>query len=455
MSKDREGAYLGIDRQLEKCIPLAEQLGWIVVRTYADNDISAYSGKPRPDYLAMIKALDRGEADAVIAWHTDRLHRSPAELEEFIAICDRRKIIVRTVESGELDLSTPAGQMTARIVGAVARHEVDHARSRMSLEHAQAASKGHPHGKIPYGYRAVRDDDGKIKARVPDEEQAPIIREIASRALAGETLYSIAKDLTGRGVPTPGTSDAWRASILAQMMVRPTFAGLRSHHGQITPGTWEPIISIEDHEALVAMIKDASRLVHRGTEPKHLLSGIATCGVCKAPVHRLKSHGYDAYACSKGRCVSRAKRYVDPMIERLVIKRMQRPDALAALAGDRGGEAKAARAEAEKLRGKLRAAALDYADDDGDVTLDMLKAIKSRLQPRIDELDARAKAAYTSPLVGEIAGPNAAAVWKGWTVIQRRELVRAVFEWIRIDPQGGGRGVFDPKSVKIRWADET
>ncbi|QCQ91762.1 recombinase family protein [Rhodococcus sp. SGAir0479] len=107
ISKDRVGAGLGVERQREDCQKLADQLGWTVARVFSDNDISAYSGKPRPEYRAMLDALDHGEAQAVIAWHTDRLHRSPSELEEFITLCERRSITVRTVQAGELDLSTP------------------------------------------------------------------------------------------------------------------------------------------------------------------------------------------------------------------------------------------------------------------------------------------------------------------------------------------------------------
>ncbi|WP_072690527.1 recombinase family protein [Rhodococcus marinonascens] len=108
MSRDRTGAGLGIGRQREDCETLAAQLSWEVVEAFEAFeafDISAYSGRVRPGYRAMLKLLDSGQAEAVLAWHTDRLHRSPAELEEFITLCERRSVTVRTVQAGELDLS--------------------------------------------------------------------------------------------------------------------------------------------------------------------------------------------------------------------------------------------------------------------------------------------------------------------------------------------------------------
>ena len=81
ISEDRTGAGLGIERQEHDCRELADQLGWTVVEVFADNDLSAYSGTPRPGYQALLDALRAGTADAVICWHTDRLHRRPVELE--------------------------------------------------------------------------------------------------------------------------------------------------------------------------------------------------------------------------------------------------------------------------------------------------------------------------------------------------------------------------------------
>ena len=41
ISRDREGAGLGVERQEADCRALAERLGWDVVAVYVDNDISA------------------------------------------------------------------------------------------------------------------------------------------------------------------------------------------------------------------------------------------------------------------------------------------------------------------------------------------------------------------------------------------------------------------------------
>ncbi len=65
------GAGLGVERQQEDCEALIKQLGGSVVAAYSDNDISAYSGKHRPGYEALLQSIKNGEIDAVAVWHQD------------------------------------------------------------------------------------------------------------------------------------------------------------------------------------------------------------------------------------------------------------------------------------------------------------------------------------------------------------------------------------------------
>lgn len=442
MSKDREGGGLGVERQREDCEKLAANLGWDIDQVYSDNDISAYSGKPRPDYQRMLKALEAGPATAVIAWHTDRLHRSPAELEEFIALCDRRGVIVRTVQAGEIDLSTPAGQMTARIVGAVARHEIDHARQRMRRAHAQSARDGKAHGRAPFGYRSVREGS-KIVDRIPDEETAPIVREMARRVLTGETLYSIAEDLTRREVPTPGGSPAWRASIMKQMLVRPTYAGMRSHHGEVTPGSWEPLIDPEDHKVIVSLLNDAKRKTHRGVAPKYLLSGIARCGVCGEFLWRLKSNGHSSYACTTNRCVSRRVDLVDRLVEEAVISRCESVSGAADLVDE---SVLNASQEARRLRAQLDSF-IDKAAE-GELTASALARIEARLLPQIRVAEQRASE-VVNPLVADLLGRNSRVRWEQMSITSKRSVVRSLMG-VTILRAPGGR-VFRPEFVQVEW----
>lgn len=90
----------------------------------------------------MLEDLKSGRANAVVAWHPDRLHRRPVELEPFIDVIEAAGAVVKTCTAGELDLGTPSGRMVARMFGAAARHEVEHAIERMRSKQAQLRAGG-------------------------------------------------------------------------------------------------------------------------------------------------------------------------------------------------------------------------------------------------------------------------------------------------------------------------
>jgi DNA invertase Pin-like site-specific DNA recombinase len=93
-----------------------------------------------------------GRADVIVAWHPDRLHRSPVELEEFITLIDGHGVAVQTVQAGSWDLSTPSGRLIARQLGGVARYESEHKSERVRRALEQNASSGRSHGRRAYGW---------------------------------------------------------------------------------------------------------------------------------------------------------------------------------------------------------------------------------------------------------------------------------------------------------------
>ena len=60
MSQDKAGTGRGVIRQRTDCERLANQLGWHVVATFIDNDLTACSGEPRPSFIRMLEAIKAG-----------------------------------------------------------------------------------------------------------------------------------------------------------------------------------------------------------------------------------------------------------------------------------------------------------------------------------------------------------------------------------------------------------
>ena len=291
ISNDPQGLRAGVERQQQDCRVHCEQRGWEVAGIYEDNDISAYSGKARPAYQRMLADVQAGKVQCIVAWHNDRLHRSPVELESFIDLVERTGVIVSTVTGGDYDLSNPDGRLSARIVGAVARKESEDKSRRLRRKHQDKAEKGEPVGRMGFGF----DSSHQVV-----ESEAALIREAAAKVLAGSSLRAIAADWNQRGVPT-SYGKQWTREGVKRVLIAARIAGLREHQGQYTPATWPAIVDEDTWRMLVAVLTDPARNTNGPKARSYLLSGMLQCGLCgKRLVSRPRSDKTKQYICLSG-----------------------------------------------------------------------------------------------------------------------------------------------------------
>ena len=156
ISSDPEGSALGVSRQRDDCVRLADDLGWAVAEVYEDNDTSAYSRKPRPAYERMLEDFRQRHRDALLAYHPDRLMRQPRELEPFVDLMEALKVSdVRFVSGGAVGLDGDGLTFLRIQIILGAKESADKSR-RVKRKLLQNAEAGLPHGGYhrPFGYAA-------------------------------------------------------------------------------------------------------------------------------------------------------------------------------------------------------------------------------------------------------------------------------------------------------------
>ncbi|ODU03022.1 MAG: hypothetical protein ABS81_15625 [Pseudonocardia sp. SCN 72-86] len=456
ISRDREGAGLGVERQIAECRRLAESKGLTVVGERTDNDLSAYSGKPRPGYRALCDDVAAGRADIVLAWHTDRLHRSPAELEDWIKLADQNGTAVLTVQAGEIDLATPAGRMQARIVGAVARHESEQKGARIAAQKQQARESGRwLGGPRPFGYA----EDGVTLV----EAEADLIRRGAEALLAGATLRRVVRMFTESGLPT-ARGRGWTHRNVPVVLRRWRNAGYLEHEGRRgVRGTWAPILTEEQQREVIAIL-DGIRARHSamstGSRSRWLLAGIASCP-CGSPLRVASSTARGAvYRCAtyeRGGTTGHVSRQVEPLdrfITEVILARLGRRDALEALLAADEPTVDRAALLAEQGAAQRRLDEIAAMLGDGDLTPEMARTASTRARERLEQATATlAAASRTSPLARLAAVPDMPAWWSAEStdVDEQRAVIRALFERITVHRGTPGRRAFDPDTVEITW----
>ncbi len=456
MSKDRAGAGLGVDRQRQDCANLADRLGWSVIGHHSDNDLSAYSGKPRPGYRALLDDLEHGRADAVVVWHTDRLHRRPVELEHYIDVCDPRGVITQTVKAGPLDLATPSGRMVARMLGSAGRYEVEHMIERQQAAKLQAATSGRwKGGRRPFGY----ESDG-VTVR-PSE--AAEIRRATDDLLAGMSLHALARDWNARGVTT-STGGVWKPTEVRKLLARPRNAGLMEHRAEIVGAAeWPAIVEESLWQAVRALLADEGRRTTTGNARRWLGGGLYLCGICGASLRATtagtggRGRGHvPAYRCEHGAHVVRRCESLDDFVEQVVIERLSRPDA-----ADLGRVPVAVDTSAlhvERLAVQARLSELVDLFTGGQITAHMVERGSATLRARLDDLDRQLASAVGASALDGVTGPGTPAVWSTLDLSRRRAIVDTlmtvtVLRTRRGRPPGWrpGDSYFDPAGVEITW----
>jgi DNA invertase Pin-like site-specific DNA recombinase len=473
ISQDRTGAGLGVDRQREDCEALAARHGWDVVETYVDNDVSAYSGKKRPGYEKMLADLDQGAATIVVAWHTDRLHRSPTELEKYIDLSERRGVATHTVQAGELDLSTPTGRMTARILGAVARQESEHKGERVARARRQKALNGEWMGGIrPFGWglptgemRTVTDrrTGEEIEEPVLDmlkavPEEAEALRLWTDTILSGGSIRGLVQWCADKGVTTTRGNPVTHTEM-RDMLMRPRNAGIAVYRGEeVGRGQWEPIVDEAKFRAVVAILKDPGRTTTPGAQPKWLGSLLYRCGRGECPhfVYVTQSGGrsYPSYRCQTGHGGGRRAEIVDQYVEDTVVARLSRDDAHELLEpAPEGVNVSLLQAEGEQVRQRMRD--LGGLFGAGQLELVAFTEGMDTARAQLDGITRQlARAAMRDPLAGLVGAPDVRAAWKALELARKRNVLRALVEVTLKTPRPGRMpdgGYFDYDAVVFRW----
>lgn len=448
----REGAGLGVKRQEEDCRKLGEQRGYEVAEVYADNDASAFSGKPRDGYLRLLQDVRARRIQVILAWHPDRLHRHPRELEDFVDLLEATGCVVHTCRAGEYDLATPNGRMVARITGATARYESEHKADRIRRKHLELATNGkYGGGGRPYGYQP-----GALEVREPE---AQIIREAAQRALIGESLGAICRDFDRRGIPG-AKGGLWGVPALRRMLVSARISGRRERRRdargqQVVIGTivaetcaTPAIISPAQSDQLRRMFGGNGR----GRPGSHLLAGLARCGLCGARLV-CETHGARReFTChaAPGRGACGRIRIIAGPVEELVVG-----DVLDAVDGGRLAAAMRQPEDGRDLEQEL----LDVDRKLSSLRADLeagrilLPEWEGGRQVHVDnrlslerQIAERRRTLGLADLPGDLRRD-----WPGLALHRQRAVLAVLLDEVRIHPASRRGAKFDPGRVELRW----
>lgn len=151
-----------------------------IVKTYQAS-FSAKVADLRDDFNAMIKEVESGNIDGVVAWHPDRLSRNMKEAGAIIDLVDRG--LIRDLKFATFNFeNTPAGKMLLGITFVIAKDYSDHLSESVNRGNRRAVEDGEFIGKFKHGY--VLDSNRYF---LPDPLNFAKVEHMFEMALGGKS----------------------------------------------------------------------------------------------------------------------------------------------------------------------------------------------------------------------------------------------------------------------------
>lgn len=456
ISRDITGEGLGVERQLQDCRKLAADRGWVVAEEYVDNDVSAYSGKTRPDYERMLEDIAAGERDAVIVYHTDRLARRPIDLEQFTGVCDKAGVSMLATVGQDIDMTKGDGMLMARIQGAFAAQESSRKSERLRRKARQTAEMGLPNGGFhrPYGYE-------KDRVTVVESE-AEVVRQLVGRYLAGESMMSMVNSLHEAEVRSV-TGALWNTTTLRNILKSARYAGLRTHGGEVVAtAVWPAIITPAQHAQVLAQF-ESKKITGRRAARRYLLSGMLRCGKCGnklfSSARREGSRNVRRYVCMSGPdhrgCggLMIVAAPVEEWLSEAVLLRLDTPVMADALAGKLADDEHHAALMTERTGHLQQMDELRQLWTDRQISTAEWIPARNEIEGRIEAVDRQLQHILGSNTLDGLVGQGSELRqrWESLNLSRQNAIMRAVLDYATITPGIPNVRVFTPERIVPTW----
>ena len=416
----------------------------------------------RREFAATLRRIQRGRGLVLIVGDDSRLSRNERDGADLIdAVSVGRASVLAPDDDGRPRWILTDGGSHAEV--SAFRDRINDAR-KYSADIAAKVRKGrrrwagtsYAGGRRPYGYRPDPDAPQHRKTLLVVDAEADVIRAAASDILDrdGISLKAIARKLREDRVPTV-TGAAWSAKTLREVLIKPAVAALVARDGALVSAPWPAILDVGVWERLRGKLTDPARRTNtsRANEPRWLVSGFATCGVCGGPLRagggRDRAPAYIGNGCCH---VRRTAVKVDQAIESAVLTVLDREDR----DGDLLKPPPRPTVDTSAIRAELRAVRQRRAElvqmfEDGELDMTELRGSRRRLAERENAIALQLADSDLPDPLAEFRGRPAREVWSVLPLARRRAVVQLLIESVVIKPAGRRGAGFDPETIALTW----
>ena len=283
---------LSIEAQITELRAFAKQNNLAVVEELTEKQSAKIPG--RPIFGNMLKRLEAGDADGILAWHPDRLARNSVDGGQIIYFIDCGHIAAFKFPQFWFE-PTPQGKFMLNIAFGQSKYYVDSLSENTKRGLRQKVRRGEYPSIAPIGYI----NDVRTKSIVVDRKKAKVIKAAFEYYATGNArLEDVSNFLAQRGIMSRGGKriHKTRATFI---LSNPFYTGLFKYGGELHEGKHEPIISKKLFDTAQEILKQRGKPRHKQKNEPQAFCGLIECAECGMMITAEKQKGHIYYRCTK------------------------------------------------------------------------------------------------------------------------------------------------------------